>query len=80
MIGNGLCLNVWMLFKNCFVIEDIVEFYVVFDGNIGFINFFNFDNIVGFFFMDWVLVEYDKEKEELVCGLDGFMIKVEKGG
>ncbi|MGB3621140.1 long-chain-acyl-CoA synthetase [Ketobacter sp. MCCC 1A13808] len=80
MIGNGLRPNVWMPFKNRFAIEDIVELYAASDGNIGFTNFFNFDNTVGFSPMDWALVEYDKEKEEPVRGPDGFMIKAEKGG
>ncbi|HVL02008.1 MAG TPA: long-chain-acyl-CoA synthetase [Dongiaceae bacterium] len=80
MIGNGLRPNVWMPFKERFKIEEICELYAASDGNIGFTNFFNFDNTVGFSPMRWVLVEYDKEKEEPKRGADGFMIQVKKGG
>ena len=80
MIGNGLRPNVWMPFKERFGIEEIIELYAASDGNIGFTNIFNFDNTVGFSPMSWVLVEYDKEKEEPVRGPDGFMRKVPKGG
>lgn len=80
MIGNGLRPNVWMPFKERFKIDEIIELYAASDGNIGFTNIFNFDNTVGFSPMKWVLVEYDKDKEEPVRGADGFMKKVQKGG
>lgn len=80
MIGNGLRPNVWMPFKKRFAVDEIIELYAASDGNIGFTNFFNFNNTVGFSPMDWALVEYDKEKEEPVRGRDGFMKKVDKGG
>lgn len=80
MIGNGLRPNVWMPFKERFQVEEIIELYAASDGNIGFTNIFNFDNTVGFSPMKWVLVEYNKDKEEPVRGADGFMIPVKKGG
>ncbi|CBL44651.1 amp-dependent synthetase and ligase [gamma proteobacterium HdN1] len=80
MIGNGLRPNVWMPFKQRFHIQEIFELYAASDGNIGFTNFFNFDNTVGISPIPWALVEYDKEREEPVRGTDGFMKKVAKGG
>ncbi len=80
MVGNGLRPNVWMPFKKRFNIQEIYELYAASDGNIGFTNFFNFDNTVGISPIPWALVEYDKEKEEPVRGADGFMKKVAKGG
>ncbi len=80
MIGNGLRPNVWMPFKKRFAIDEICELYAASDGNIGFTNLLNFDNTVGFSPMSWALVEYDKELEAPVRGLNGLMVKVKKGG
>ena len=80
MIGNGLRPNVWMPFKKRFAIDEICELYAASDGNIGFTNLLNFDNTVGFSPMSWALVEYDKEQEAPVRGLNGLMVKVKKGG
>lgn len=79
MIGNGMCLNIWDKFKQWFGIEEILEFYVLSEGNVGFSNVFNFDNIVGFLFMFYVIIQFDKEKNVFVYDVKGGCIKVKKG-
>ena len=79
MVGNGLRPNVWMPFKKRFNIQEIYELYAASDGNIGFTNFFNFDNTVGFSPVPYAIVKYDKEAEAPVRDKKGRMIKVKRG-
>ena len=79
MIGNGLRPGVWQAFKQRFGIEQVYEIYGASEGNIGFCNFLNFDNTIGFSLMPWELVQYDHELQAPVRGPDGFMKKVKRG-
>jgi len=79
MIGNGMRPNVWKPFKQRFGIKKVYELYAASDGNIGFVNFFNFDNTVGISSMTYAIVDYDKEADQPVRCSKGFMKKVKKG-
>lgn len=76
VFGNGLCLDIWMEFKECFGIKCILEFYGVSEGNVVFVNFFNKDKIVGFMLMNVKFVKYDVDVDEIVCGIDGLCVEV----
>ena len=80
MIGNGMRPNIWGKFKQRFGIEEILELYASSEGNVGFSNFFNFDNTVGFSPMPYAIIEFDKEKNEAVRSETGHCLKVKKGG
>ncbi|HBC55531.1 MAG TPA: long-chain-acyl-CoA synthetase [Gammaproteobacteria bacterium] len=77
IFGNGLRPGIWQDFKTRFKIPHILEFYGASEGNTGFINIFNLDNTVGV--GRATLVKYDREKDEVVRGSDGCLIKVAKG-
>jgi len=79
MFGNGLRPNVWTAFKQRYGIEKVMEFYGSSEGNVGFLNLFNFDCTVGFTTVPYAIVEYDLEDDEVVRHADGFMRKVRKG-
>ena len=79
MIGNGMRPNIWSKFKDRFGIEEVLELYASSEGNVGFSNIFNFDNTVGFSPTPYAIVEYDKEKNELVRDKKGFCKKVKTG-
>jgi len=80
MLGNGLRPNVWKPFKERFGISEVLEFYAASDGNIGFVNMFNFDNTVGLTTVPYALVEYDKEADTPTLCAKGYMKRVKKGG
>lgn len=77
MFGNGLRPGIWKEFKQRFQVPHILEFYGASEGNTGFMNILNLDNTVGI--GKAILIKYDKEKECVVRGENGFLIKVEKG-
>ena len=79
MFGNGLRPNLWQEFKDRFGISRVLEFYGSSEGNVGFLNLFNFDCTVGFTTVSYAIVEYDLEREEPIRFSDGFLRKVKKG-
>ncbi|MBF7730973.1 long-chain-acyl-CoA synthetase [Pseudomonas sp. N040] len=79
MIGNGLRPSIWGEFKTRFGIERIIEFYGASEGNIAFVNAFNFDNTVGFSPAPFAVVKYDLESEQPLRDARGFMQKAEQG-
>ena len=79
MFGNGLRPNIWKGFKQRYGIDKVFEFYGSSEGNVGFLNMFNFDNTVGFTTVPYAIVEYDLEQDEPVRYADGFMRHVRKG-
>ncbi|MFW2125081.1 long-chain-acyl-CoA synthetase, partial [Acinetobacter ursingii] len=72
MIGNGMRPNIWGKFKERFGVQEVLELYASSEGNVGFSNIFNFDNTVGFSPTPYAIVEYDKEKNELVRDSKGY--------
>ena len=80
MIGNGMRPNIWSKFKTRFGVQEILELYASSEGNVGFSNVFNFDNTVGFSPTPYAIVEFDKEKNELVRNAKGYCKKVKTGG
>ena len=79
MIGNGMRPNIWGKFKERFGVQDALELYASSEGNVGFSNIFNFDNTVGFSPTPYAIVEFDKEKNELVRDKKGHCKKVKTG-
>ena len=79
MFGNGLRPNIWTAFKKRFGIERVMEFYGSSEGNVGFLNLFNFDCTVGFTTVPYAIVEYDLENDEPLRFKDGFMRRVKTG-
>ena len=76
MIGNGMRPEIWQQFKQRFDIEQVAEFYASSEGNIAFFNIFNLDQTMGFSITSYAIVEYDKEKDEIVRDKNGFCKKV----
>ncbi len=79
MVGNGLRPTIWHEFKNRFGIERVLEFYGSSEGNIAFVNTFNFDNTVGFSPVTFAVVRYDLDKDEPVRNARGYMQKADLG-
>lgn len=79
MIGNGMRPNIWDKFKSRFGIQEVLELYASSEGNVGFSNIFNFDNTVGYSPTPYAIVEFDKEKNEVVRDSKGWCKKVKKG-
>lgn len=79
MFGNGLRPNIWAEFKKRFGIEKVIEFYGSSEGNVGFLNLFNFDCTVGFTTVPYAIVEYDLETDQPIRKANGFLKKVKKG-
>ena len=79
MIGNGMRPNIWGKFKERFGVKEVLELYASSEGNVGFSNIFNFDNTVGFSPTPYAIVEFDKEKNELVRDKKGYCKKVKTG-
>ncbi|PCJ16622.1 MAG: long-chain-acyl-CoA synthetase [Gammaproteobacteria bacterium] len=77
IFGNGLRPGIWGDFKTRFKIPNILEFYGASEGNTGFVNLFNLDNTIGV--GSATLVQYDREKDQVVRGSDGYLIPVEQG-
>ena len=79
MIGNGLRPSIWKPFKERFGIEQVAELYASSEGNIGFTNFFNLDNTVGFSTAPYALVRYHEGTRDPIRNSKGFMEKVKQG-
>ncbi|WP_404363991.1 long-chain-acyl-CoA synthetase [Marinobacter sp.] len=79
MIGNGLRPSIWKAFKERFGIETVAELYASSEGNIGFSNFFNVDNTVGFSTAPYKLVKFHDGTRNPVRNEKGRMEEVAKG-
>ncbi|RMF14396.1 MAG: long-chain-acyl-CoA synthetase, partial [Gammaproteobacteria bacterium] len=79
MIGNGLRPSIWRAFKERFGIEQVAELYGSSEGNIGFSNFLNLDNTVGFSTAPFALVKFKEGTKEPVRDEKGRLIRVNKG-
>jgi len=79
MFGNGLRPSIWHAFKQRFDIQRVMEFYGSSEGNVGFLNLFNFDCTVGFTTVPYAIVEYDLEQDCPIRYKNGFLKKVRKG-
>jgi citronellyl-CoA synthetase len=79
MIGNGLRPSIWNEFKHRFGIETVAELYASSEGNIGFSNFFNMNNTVGFSTAPYKLVKFHDGTRDPVRDEKGFMQEVAKG-
>ncbi|TNE77042.1 MAG: long-chain-acyl-CoA synthetase [Gammaproteobacteria bacterium] len=79
MIGNGLRPSIWKEFKERFGIEKVAELYASSEGNIGFSNFFNMDNTVGFSTAPYKLVKFHEGTRDPIRNDKGFMEEVAKG-
>jgi len=79
MIGNGLRPSIWKEFKQRFGIETVAELYASSEGNIGFSNFFNMDNTVGFSTAPYKLVKFYDGTREPVRNEKGRLEEVAKG-
>jgi citronellyl-CoA synthetase len=79
MIGNGLRPSIWNDFKSRFGIETVAELYASSEGNIGFSNFFNMNNTVGFSTAPYKLVAFHDGTRDPVRDGKGFMQEVPKG-
>jgi citronellyl-CoA synthetase len=79
MIGNGLRPSIWREFKDRFGIETVAELYASSEGNIGFSNFFNMDNTVGFSTAPYKLVKFHDGTRDPIRDDRGRMKEVAKG-
>ncbi|MBD3655209.1 long-chain-acyl-CoA synthetase [Marinobacter sp.] len=79
MIGNGLRPSIWKEFKDRFGIDTVAELYASSEGNIGFSNFFNMDNTVGFSTAPYKLVRFHDGTRDPIRNQKGFMEEVSKG-
>jgi len=79
MIGNGLRPSIWKEFKERFGIDKVAELYASSEGNIGFSNFFNMDNTVGFSTAPYKLVKYHEGTRDPIRNDKGRLEEVEKG-
>jgi citronellyl-CoA synthetase len=79
MIGNGLRPSIWNEFKDRFGIDTVAELYASSEGNIGFSNFFNMNNTVGFSTAPYKLVKFHDGTRDPVRDEKGFMQEVAKG-
>ena len=79
MIGNGLRPSIWKAFKDRFGIEQVAELYASSEGNIGFSNFLNLDNTVGFSTAPYALVKFHEGTRDPIRNSKGHMEKVKCG-
>ncbi|MDX5327541.1 MAG: long-chain-acyl-CoA synthetase [Marinobacter sp.] len=79
MIGNGLRPSIWKEFKERFGIDKVAELYASSEGNIGFSNFFNMDNTVGFSTAPYKLVKYHEGTRDPIRNDKGRLEEVKKG-
>ncbi|MET4025843.1 citronellyl-CoA synthetase [Marinobacter sp. MBR-99] len=79
MIGNGLRPSIWTEFKERFGIDKVAELYASSEGNIGFSNFFNMDNTVGFSTAPYKLVKYHEGTRDPIRNKKGRLEEVKKG-
>ncbi|WP_336366219.1 long-chain-acyl-CoA synthetase [Marinobacter sp. C2H3] len=79
MIGNGLRPSIWTPFKERFGIETVAELYASSEGNIGFSNFFNVDNTVGFSTAPYRLVKFHEGTRDPIRDARGRLEEAAKG-
>ncbi|WP_166264163.1 long-chain-acyl-CoA synthetase [Marinobacter caseinilyticus] len=79
MVGNGLRPSIWKPFKDRFGVDTVAELYASSEGNIGFSNFFNMDNTVGFSTAPYKLVKFHDGTRDPVRNAKGFMAEVDQG-
>ncbi len=79
MIGNGLRPSIWTPFKQRFGINTVAELYASSEGNIGFSNFLNLDNTVGFSTAPYKLVQFYDGTRDPVRDRKGRLKAVGKG-
>ena len=79
MIGNGLRPSIWKPFKERFGIKQVIELYASSEGNIGFANFLNLDNTVGFSTAPYALVRFHEGTREPIRNSQGRLEKVRQG-
>ncbi|MBZ2168564.1 long-chain-acyl-CoA synthetase [Marinobacter sp. F4216] len=79
MIGNGLRPSIWREFKDRFGIETVAELYASSEGNIGFSNFLNLDNTVGFSTAPYKLVKFHDGTRDPVRNSKGRLEEVTRG-
>jgi len=79
MVGNGLRPSIWNEFKSRFGINTVAELYAASEGNIGFSNFFNMNNTVGFSTAPYKLVAFHDGTRDPVRNENGFMQEVPTG-
>lgn len=79
MIGNGLRHEIWGEFKTRFGIEQVYELYAASEANIGFCNFFNFDNTVGLCPYPFAIVKVNVSTGEPIRDKNRHLIKVKRG-
>ncbi len=79
MLGNGLRPSIWKPFKERFGIEQVSELYGASEGNIGFSNFLNLDNTVGFSTAPFELVRFHEGTREPVRNEKGRLERVASG-
>ncbi len=79
MVGNGLRPSIWRKFKERFGIEQIAELYGASEGNVGFSNFLNLENTVGFSTAPFALVKFHDGTREPVRDPKGRLLRVRDG-
>jgi citronellyl-CoA synthetase len=79
IIGNGLRPSIWNEFKTRFGIDTVAELYASSEGNIGFSNFFNMNNTVGFSTAPYKLVAFHDGTRDPMRDEKGFIKEVPKG-
>jgi citronellyl-CoA synthetase len=79
MVGNGLRPSIWGPFKERFGVKTVAELYASSEGNIGFSNFFNMDNTVGFSTAPFALVKYEEGTRDPIRDESGRIREVNKG-
>jgi len=57
----------------------VYEFYGASEGNLAFVNFFNFECTVGFCPLPYAIVKYDIDSDTPVLDANGFLVRVERG-
>ncbi|QIB65513.1 long-chain-acyl-CoA synthetase [Kineobactrum salinum] len=77
--GNGLRPDLWHQFKTRYGINRIVEFYGASESPLAFINFFNYDETVGWAPGGWEIVDYDVDTDAPRRDGNGHMIKLGPG-
>lgn len=79
MVGNGLRPSIWQPFKDRFGVDTVAELYASSKCNVGFNNFFNMDNTVGFSTALYKLVKFHDGTREPIRDKKGFMTEIDHG-
>jgi citronellyl-CoA synthetase len=74
MVGSGMRPDIWRGFKQRFNIKEVYEFYGASDGNLSFVNMFNFDETLGVGLTPFAIVQYDTDADTPVLDANGRMI------